>query len=164
MVKPNPSPKAQQHQLEGKEGRNSQYAQKMIERYEKTGITIPEAGLLRRINEGKGLLFENELRAHLDPTLAGRMVTVWVYNCAVCREPVEWPRRIGRGPAPRCDDCRKAARLATKRRTWHKHKERYRAGVGSIAPPVVEPVVERTPTRTAVDVPPGAALIWTPDD
>lgn len=52
------------------------------------------------------------------------MPATYVYECADCGKETTYHRKAG-ASAPRCGSCKTAARRASKRKTWHKNKEKY---------------------------------------
>lgn len=134
MVRSNPSRASQKRQLAGKESPTSEDSKRAVKHFIKTGRSKPlervAKNIAARIASGGGAQTQAELAATFaasEPAIR----PVYTYACAECGTMVNWPKRQGTGPAPRCNPCRRQARLKTKRDTWHKNKEKYRAGIAT---------------------------------
>lgn len=133
MVKTTPSTKEAARQMQGLNSSSDTFTQKAVQRFERTGKRAKdkwERKIASRIAKGGGGMTVAELQeAYAQPT---KVESRPVYPCAQCGKETPWFRKIGKGAAPRCGECRRKARLETKRKTWHRHKERYQANANRV--------------------------------
>jgi hypothetical protein len=110
--------------MQGLNSANDTYTQKMVRRYERTGKLATSRKIDARVKAGGGVATLAELKEiFAEPTKAESKP---VYPCTDCGEPTRWHRVAIEGQPPKCPPCRRKARLASKRATWHRHKEQYR--------------------------------------
>lgn len=149
MVRSNPTHKSIRNQLRGRERDEATYSERMVKRFEKTGklaTSSTQKGVAEyewsRLSpeEQRAILKREEMRGQRDgtgplaPTPAelrlvwqqreSWMPATYVYECADCGKETTYYRKAG-ASAPRCGACKTAARRASKRKTWHKNKEKY---------------------------------------
>lgn len=190
MVRAQRSQRDQRRQAQGLESPETEYQSRMVQRFEKTGKLATSAETRRhlapaqaedpskkkltkgdkRMLKGRDPMTRAEVKKLMDER-AATIPTVYVYPCHDCGITVECRRKQGPN-ITRCPACRRKARLATKRSTWHRHKERYaerkRDAPVSIhmtqepAPIKPEPVPERIPLPPR-PIAGGRRVVWSPN-
>lgn len=164
-------------QAQGRESDTAEYGARMVQRFERTGqlatsstqrLSANAERQAKRLKNGGGPLTMAELKEELDRQAAAGEPRRYVYACGACGKTCHWPRQAGSGPTPRCGECRRKARLATKRKTWHKHKEQYRARAHTVqqvsdVPRETAPAIETVASDQVDVVPRDPRIVWSPE-